>query len=473
MPRKPKAEKQVRAFVVNGKDIRVSFFPPRGKEKSWQVYWTGLPTRKSTRAVTFDGAVEAVNRMLCGDGPTEQESVMSDDEFDQVQREHYKRVEATPETVTGCFEAVQAFRTVTKVVPISLAAPEDCARFQDEALKLAKNWRAPFKSDSRRQERTRESSLGSIKRSTVLKWSTALRAAFNRINLNAGKKCIRNVVPEGKLLRKNPWDEIVWITDKSTPVPRQFSPDELVSFLDYLEHSFGNVTCAAAAAKVFFWSCARRTEIAELKWSELRMIDGEVHFDIVGKWRVRKWFRIPSRLYEDLIDLKEGENPFVFASYSEQVQKHHSTSGRPNRASKIRADFVPTNFGEWLYHRVSEWSKSQSNGAAYLHAFRKTGLQFAVDGDATNRRVAADARVNVGVMTTHYTTDREQQLRDRSNRTFERISRSLPEHVLIRYGYMPQKSDPLEVALNDAVLKQDWAEVKRISDLLCRRDQSI
>lgn len=42
MPRKPKAEKQVRGFVVDGKDVRVSFFPPKGRERSWQVYWTAF-----------------------------------------------------------------------------------------------------------------------------------------------------------------------------------------------------------------------------------------------------------------------------------------------------------------------------------------------------------------------------------------------------------------------------------------------
>lgn len=472
MPRKPKAEKQVRGFVVDGKNVRVSFFPPRGRERSWQVYWSGLPTRKSTKAVTFEGALEAVQRMLLGDEFAASTIVLSDEEFDEIQRQHYDRMQAKPETVTGCFEAIEAFRTITGVSPIALATAADCARFQDDALKLPKNWRAPFKDELRRQQRTKTVSIGYISRQTVLKWSTALSAAFNRVNIHAGSKCVRHIVPEEKLIRKNPWDEFAWIEDKADVRVRQFAPAELMSLLDYLEGSFPDVTLAPLAAKVFLWSYARRREIAGLKWTELRLVDGEIHFDITGKWEVRKWFRIPTRLYEDLIALKVPDSSYVFAAYSDQVRMHHATSARPNRASKIRDDFVPKNFGEWLYHRISEWSQSQPDGTACLHAYRKTGLQFAVDGDVTNKRVAADARVNVGVMTTHYTNEQEKQLREKSNRTFDRIARGLPEEVLIRYGYTPQTVDPLQLALAEAVQKQDWLEARRISDLLCRRDQA-
>ena len=247
-----------------------------------------------------------------------------------------------------------------------------------------------------------------------------------------------------------------------------------MSFIDFLEESFPKVTVATAAAKVFLWSYARRKEITSLKWSEVRIIEGEVHFDIVGKWRVRKWFRIPTRLYDDLLALRVKNSPFVFAAYSDQVRSHHESHAGPNRASKIRTDFTPQNFADWLYHKIGHWSKTQPDGVAYLHAFRKTGLQYAVDGEMTNKRVAEDARVNFGVMTTHYTNEEARQFREKSNRTFERIARSFPEDVLIKYAYTPQPTDPLQLQLQlaEAVKNQDWIEARRISDLLCRRVQA-
>ena len=222
---------------------------------------------------------------------------MSDDEFDEIQRRHYERIQAKPETLAACIEAVSAFRQIACVCPITLATADDCARFQDEALKLPKNWRVKYRDEVRRKKRIADESVERYSIRTVLKWSTALSAAFNRANANSGKVCIRNVVSSEKLLTRNPWDEFAWIEDKTDVDVRQFTPNELVSILDYFEQVYPIVNVARLAAQTYFWSCARREEISGLDWTRLRLIGDEIHFDMVGKWRVRKWFRIPSRLY--------------------------------------------------------------------------------------------------------------------------------------------------------------------------------
>src|SRR5437660_1425260 len=66
---------------------------------------------------------------------------------------------------------------------------------------------------------------------TVLKWSRSLQAAFERANRNAGRKCVRGVVDERRLLTVNPWNQFTWIGGRSKPI-RQFDMDELLSFLD-------------------------------------------------------------------------------------------------------------------------------------------------------------------------------------------------------------------------------------------------
>lgn len=154
MPRKPKLEKQYRTFRVDGKDVKVSFFPPEGRSKSWYAYWNGLRTKKSTRERNLDKAIEAVERELHGERGTALSSLMTDEEFDEIQRRHYERMKAKPETLEACEEAISAFRTITGIVPIVAATADDCSRFQDEALRTPRNWRMPYKSEKSRQEST-------------------------------------------------------------------------------------------------------------------------------------------------------------------------------------------------------------------------------------------------------------------------------------------------------------------------------
>lgn len=450
----------------------MTFSPPDKRYRSWCAYWNGLATKKSTKCRTYDGAVEAVDRILNGDNPSPSTNVMSDDEFDEIQRRHYERIQAKPTTLASCMEAITAFREIAGVQPITVATPDDCARFQDLAVKLPKNLRVNYRDKARREERINDESVERYSVGNVLKWSKALRAAFNRANANAGTKCIRNVVPPEKLLTHNPWEEFNWIEDKSEKEVRQFSPDELVSIIGFFEQKYPAVTVAKLAAQVFFlWSCARRDEIADLEWARLRTIGDEIHFDMVGKWRVRKWFRIPPRLYDELLAVRT-DSKYVFAAYTDQLRLHHQSGPRPWQSKQVRADFASKNFGDWFYRRIVEWSDSEAGSKACVHVFRKTGLQYAVDGEAESRRVAEDARLSVRVMTTHYTPEQERQYRDKSSRTYERIAKSLPLPVLLRYCYRPEAVDSMQRDLEEAVRCQNWAEVQRLSELLRQRDQA-
>lgn len=271
--------------------------------------------------------------------------------------------------------------------------------------------------------------------------------------------------------RGNPWVEFSWIKDNTEVVPRQFSSSELLSILDYFETKFTKVTVASLAVKVFVWSYARRKDFSGLKWSSLRLIEGEAHFDIVGKWRVRMWFRIPARLYEALDANRVKGNDYVFAAYSKQLRRQYEDNLYSKRAKLIRPDFQPTNFGEWIYEHILDWSESHAADPACVHSFRKTGLQHAVDGEFTNKTVASDARLNMRVMTGHYTTEQDRQLREKSNRTFERIAKSLPDDVLSRYGYDPQAANVLQTQLLEAVSKQDWLKVMEITQKLSQITQ--
>ena len=296
-----------------------------------------------------------------------------------------------------------------------------------------------------------------ISPNTVLKWSRMLQASFERVNQNAGKKCVRGVVPEKKLLSTNPWRQFTWIEGTETPI-QHFDADELLSILSYLEQKWPKVPVAVIAIKMLLWSCCRKLEVAGLKWVNLRLVEKQVHFEIVGKWGVERWFRIPELLYEQLLMYKT-DSPFVFAAYVDQINEVHA--GNPGCLKKIRHEFTATNYGRWLYERVKDWAATQPRDMSYLHIFRKTSLQFSHDGeDEVSKRVASDAGVSESVLLSHYV---KPKLWRKSNRTFRRLLASLPPTVASRYGYAEDERALLERQLSEATEAGKWLLVAELA----------
>src|SRR5262249_6534307 len=161
---------------------------------------------KSTGQARYEEAVIAVETMIRnwnsgqgGQRPTITATILTDEEFEKIQKTHFER-KTDPaarargqKSLTICLEAIKAFKAISGLERIALATPDDCARFQREALNRPKNWRQQYPKGKKPDEAER------ISPNTVLKWSRALQAAFQRANRNAGKKCVRGVVPQSKL----------------------------------------------------------------------------------------------------------------------------------------------------------------------------------------------------------------------------------------------------------------------------------
>lgn len=467
MPRKSKPQKKKINLVINGSAVAVTLFPPTETRTSWYVYWKGLNTSKATGQQDFEQAVRTVEEMLKNGGKKKDvaESYLTDAEFDELQRRHYsKRTDSAAQkrsekSLRECLDAIRAFREISGLSPITVATPDDCERFQRSALELPKNWRVQY---SKRNETKRDDdSVKKLSANTVVKWSVSLQAAFERANKNGGKKCVRGVVPESKLLTENPWKNFTWIEGFNKEV-RQFDHQELVSLLDYFEEKWPGVTFAATFAKVMFWSWARRLEVSGLRWSDERRIGSECHFRTTGKWDVTKWFRVPDDLRSELDHLRT-DSDFVFGSYPEQLRNFYSSRGASKLLGRLRSDFAPENLGDWMYHRVKEWSDSLPNGAAYLHVFRKTALQHALTGEHIEQVVAEEASITPSVMRTSYAKASDEEYRRMSNRTFERIRRSLPVEVAVKYGCIEKPSDRLSEQLDIARARGDWEAVARLA----------
>jgi hypothetical protein len=485
MPRRrAKPEKETVTVVFDGTPIAVVLHPPTGTRASWYAYWSGAVTSKSTGHADRDQALAAAENMVrewkaggTGQRTRADDLVMSDEEFIEIQRRHYARKKDPKAqkraglTLAGCLQAIAAFRDVIRedpikfTRPVAAATPDICAKFMENAQARPRNWRKQYE-NSKPDQRP-------LTPNTVIKWLRELQAAFERANTNAGKKCVRGVVDEAKLLTDNPWKKFTWIEGTARPI-RQFDPDELTGFLDYLAKGWPDVTIAAALAKVFFWSQSRRLEGASLRWDGRRLVHGECHFRIEGKWGVVKWVRIPERLHQELLGLAADESPYVFAAYTPQLRAHYAAKGRPDRVGE---EFDPVNLADWFHNRVTAWAATLPKGHATTHIFRKTALQYArsgADRDGLNRQVARDARVSEDVLMTHYVEEGAEEMRAASNRTFARIVAALPPAVASRYGYdPPAPADPLETEMQAAWATKDWRLVGRLSAKLAAQGKRV
>jgi integrase len=415
---------------------------------------------KSTGQRNLEDAIVAAEGMLRAGGkkPTAADARLSDEEFEALQRAHFDRKKdpaaraRAQKTLHDCLDAIHAFRQITGLNPITVATPDDCAAFQRKALTLPKNWRKKYPRSKKE--------VPAISANTVLKWSRALQAAFDRANRNAGRKSVRGVLHESKLLNENPWKQFTWIEGAERPI-RQFGGSELLSLLDHLEARWPDVTVAPLLAKVYLWSWARRIEVTGLRWSSLKIVGSEYHFEIIGKWGVEKWFRLPSSLYRELIQVRT-ESPYVFAAYGDQLRGHYLRAQRNREARLVLNEFKPVNLADWFHQQIVAWSKGHALGHATVHIFRKTSLQYARSGEDVNRDIATDARLSEGVMMTNYVKETDVQMRQRSNRMFRRILAGLEPAVARRYGY-DQEKVTLRDQIRQAAAAEDWDTVASLT----------
>jgi integrase len=481
MPRKPKSlDKQNVTIVIDGKPFVAVLHPPTKSRASWYAYWHGLVTSRSTGQASLEDAIGVVEGMFRnwreggqGNRPVAADGTISDDEFVAIQIAHFERRHdpaanaRAAKTLADCLHAISAFQAIVRMPsigfnrPISLATADICAGFQRLAVTLPRNWRKRYAKSKAADQVAR------IRANTVAKWSRALQAAFQRANRNAGKKCVRGIVSNDKLLVENPWMQFTWLDGEEKQL-RQYDSDELLGLLDWIDARWPGVTAASALAKILIWSQCRRTEAVSLTWKQLRTIGSEHHFAVVGKAGIEKWFRVPHDLYQDLLAIKTTD-PHVFAAYTQQLAAFYARSMHPGKERMVCKDFNPINLGDWFHAQIAEWSKNLPNGPATIHVFRKTGLQYALDGESASRKVAADARLTDTVLMKNYAKTKDPQRRRQSNRTFRRIAAAINPEVSARYGFKIAALDPLEEKLRLATEKKNWTLVGRLSVALSAR----
>lgn len=151
----------------------------------------------------------------------------------------------------------------------------------------------------------------------IRKTLSHMSASFNRCRRTAGKKCVRGVVAQGKLLMVNPYEEVQWV-EADDPDPRHFNRDELRAFLNwkYLaacpwppsspRHRSGQ---GAASKKCTLFDWIDREGFVTIP-------DGE------AKWAKGRVIRLPATLLADMGRFRTAA-PYVWAGYVDQLRAYH------------------------------------------------------------------------------------------------------------------------------------------------------
>jgi hypothetical protein len=93
-------------------------------------------------------------------------------------------------------------------------------------------------------------------------------------------------------------------------------------------------------------------------------------------------------------------------------------------------------------------------------------LQHARRGEDITRQIASDTRVSESVLMTNYLKETDEEMRQRSNRTYRRIQASLSSEVAARYGYVQDARSEMESQLRAAIDAKDWAIISEITKRL-------
>lgn len=469
MPRKQSQKVEKVAVVVDGKTTVVTLHPPTKARKSWYAFWNGLVSSKSTGHTDLKQAIQAVERMVAGKGDHtgDRPHLLTDQEFDEIQRRHFSKhkdpdaAERAEKSLIACMEAISAFRAISGLTSIALATPDDCERFQHMALEKPKNWRCDYPN--------KQDVVEKLSPNTVVKWSVALQAAFERANRNGGKKCVRGVAPADRLLVENPWRMFTGIKGREKVI-RQFSGSEINSMLDHFESDWADVPVGSLLAKVLLWSAARKSEVTSLRWNQLRQFADEYHFQIKAKKGVERWFRIPAAIIQELHNQKTAD-PFVFSAYNNQLRRRHERGANSRIALQVSDHFTPSNLADWFYERLGQWATAASVPPVNIHVFRKTSLQYARIGEDVNRQVAHDASVGERVMMGSYVKESDVEMRQRSNRTFHRIANGFGPDLATRLGWKEGSVAPAQ-AIKVAIEANDWDAVLKLAAQMAAQKNS-
>jgi len=286
---------------------------------------------------------------------------------------------------------------------------------------------------------------------TVHKALTHLSSGFNRCCASSGRRCIRGVVDDSKLLGSNPFMHVRWIEPRVS-VKRQFGVDDIKNLMSWPK--IGKIPSSRLFIQVSLWSAGRIEEMTEIKpeW-----LDGCYLTipDSVAKWGKGRCVRFPESI---AAQLAKG-----WRSFPEELRQHHRSVGKSNLAVQVM-DFEPRRFQYRMQRIIRDWAYRNNVRGLSHHSLRRTALQWSREQQIRKSEAgyAEASNVNLSVGNTHYTVEPRRLLADI---VYANISHELYRNGLAEMFGLDQNQSKVDSVI-DLLRSGDLEAAKRIMDKL-------
>jgi len=378
---------------TDGELLTVYLHPPGtvGNTRYWAFSCREASiTKKSLKCNSLKDAKLTAIKLLTApksEDESKSEETLTWGDWDSIQVAYYRKKaneKRANRTLEECRKAMRLFVRITGAPDASSVDADMVDRFQSEGVQRKKGDGKPYSA------------------STVWKTMAHMSSSFNRCRISAGKRCVRGVVDQSKLLMVNAFEEVNWI-EPTQPRKLQFSREGLKAFLAWAY--LAGCPLLSLFAKVSLWARGRIEEMSELGWD---WIDDQGYVGIPdeqAKWGKGKLVKIPLLLVEELRRYR-GSGPFVWERYVEQVRDYHRNTGHLASAHKM-LDFSPARLKVHFQKQIQRWAKTSENVGLSHHAFRRTGLQWSREGQLRmyEAEYAKSSNLSLGVADSYYTRD--------------------------------------------------------------------
>jgi hypothetical protein len=370
---------------IDGVEVPASLRPPKTQGNCWHVRWRmhGIQREVSTGAKLLEEAKRAA-RLIIRSGrrlvtPTVRGG-MTVQEFEAIQNKHFglnARKEAGEKSRIVFVGIWRSFLAAFPIKTIQEVSDEMAADYLDLLLRASKTQNHDYKTKSEKR----------MSVSTVRKHVRTLAAAWNRVRKDHREK--KGGIPEGKLVTRNPWEEIRNNLPESArngdPVQFDLDKGDLGRFLDQF--------AARPIAELFLitslWCAGRIEEMSRMEWGWWNGDYLDIP-DTVAKRGRGKIVRVPSRIKQRLEEIRVAASPFVFAGFAKEVERnlHSCHEVLP---------FTPDRMVERLEKYIKKAAEAIGRPEITHHALRRTAMELSDEGELREKEKSSAEKLQTTV----------------------------------------------------------------------------
>jgi hypothetical protein len=402
---------------VDGVEIKASLRRQRGKTGNFNVRWPclGRNEERSTGVGSLEEAKRIARRIIRGeDVPTATGSTgMTIKEFEGIQDGHFRlkaRSEAGEKSATVFHGVWRSFLRVYPIKTIQEVTDAMAAGYLNTLLRARKSQNRTYKAKIKKP----------MSLETVRKHIRTLASAWNRIR--KGHKLKKGGIPDGKLVDRNPWEEIrnniPEPEEKGDPVQFDLDAGELGKFLD----QFATRPIAELFLITSLWCAGRIQEMSLMEWGWWH---GD-YLDIPGsvaKGGRGKVVRVPPRIKERLEGVKIASSPYVFAGFSDEVERNLLSSHEV-------LPFTPIRMVERLEKYISKAAEAIGRPDITHHALRRTAMELSDEGEFREKEKSSAEKLQttVGNKSRNYIKRKGKKAIAKADGLYENLTVSLQDY---------------------------------------------